>query len=439
MVNIYCENITARHEFVFNVIFGYWIKTPYKIISSISDAQNASGVIINYSINAEIQGVLIHPTGFLSEKKISNFSPEISVFQDVDVLFPVSDPKAVLPYDIFSAIFWMISRYEEYLPFTADEHGRFELSQSLAGRKGFYQYPIVDFWITHLVGVIKKDYSNFSFAENSFNFQPTYDIDQAWAYQHKGIVRTLGAITKSIFLGKFLDISNRIRVLSGKSKDPFDSYDYIFSLKEKYDIEPIFFIHTGTKGKYDKNISAKNKHFKTLIERMFKNGRVGIHPSYRAANEPGLLEKEISLLSEATGTEINHCRQHFLRISLPETYRKYIACGITDDYSLGWATANGFRAGSSRSFPFYDLEKEEVTNLLLHPISMMDSALLKSTNPDIIQACKEMSIMILTLKSIGGNFMSVWHNHSLGTYNLRLGWKNVYEHIQNIVIQQSEN
>jgi hypothetical protein len=42
-----------------------------------------------------------------------------------------------LPFDPLAATFYLVSRYEEYLPFIPDEHGRFPAKQSFAFSNGF--------------------------------------------------------------------------------------------------------------------------------------------------------------------------------------------------------------------------------------------------------------------------------------------------------------
>ena len=61
--------------------------------------------------------------------------------------------NSVFPFDPFAASFFMISRYEEYLPHIKDIHGRFEAKESLAFKNNFLEKPIVDIWIN----LIKKE------------------------------------------------------------------------------------------------------------------------------------------------------------------------------------------------------------------------------------------------------------------------------------------
>src|SRR5690606_26090271 len=107
-----------------------------------------------------------------------------------------------------------------------------------------------------------------------------------------------------------------------------------------------------------------------LIRRL-KN--VGIHPSYFSSSDESLIASEKSLLEKITSTNIASSRQHYLKFELPNTFRALINAGITDEYSMGFGTINGFRASTSHSFLWYDLAEEQTTVLRIHPFCYMDA------------------------------------------------------------------
>ena len=71
--------------------------------------------------------------------------------------------NSTFPFDIFGASFFMLSRYEEYLPHIKDEYGRFEAKESLAFKYGFLEIPIVDKWVQILKIEILKKYPSVNF------------------------------------------------------------------------------------------------------------------------------------------------------------------------------------------------------------------------------------------------------------------------------------
>src|SRR5690606_39165111 len=96
------------------------------------------------------------------------------------------------------AVFWMISRYEEYLPFTPDQFGRFPASASFSFRNKILETPVVDVWILSLKKEIEKLWPNFHFPEVVTTYLATYDIDVAYAYGGRPWWRQGGALAKSL-------------------------------------------------------------------------------------------------------------------------------------------------------------------------------------------------------------------------------------------------
>ncbi len=427
MVYIFCKHHSPRHDYTFQVIFQHWMGLEYQQIDDISSANLTKGFLINYSDKPSKQGIWIPEEGLLSQQGLQTEEPQIGKFQQVPVLFPTIEKKASLPYDIFSATFYLLSRYEEYLPFKADIHGRFEADQSLQFRHGFHHIPVVDFWLKQLESLITKQHRGTTIKSHEFTFTPTYDIDQFWAYLHKGTWRNTAGYLRDWFNGSAIAPGLRKKVLQKKVSDPFDAYSYLEELHSSHKLSAIFFVHPGTYGPYDKNIKLTNKFVREIITSLSLKNEVALHPSYKSANNEPLFRHELEELSSLLGKKITHCRQHFLKIKLPDTYRMYISAGITDDYSLGWATDIGFRAGTSRSFPFYDLEKESITSLMLHPLCMMEGALKSYRKLRPYEARMELESMIHLLHEVNGTLLSLWHNESLGNNPQWSGWREVYE------------
>lgn len=429
MIHILCKNITQRHRYTFNVVFHHWLNTEYRIITSDEDNEPSGGALIVYDNTHRQPGIFIPCSGLLDESTIRNLVPEYSSWLGKPIIFPSGEDFVTMPFDIFSAIFYMISRYEEYLPYTPDEHGRFEVHMSLAGIRRFQHIPVVDYWVKELRLIINRQYPGMIAEPPAFSFLPTYDIDQFRSYLYKGFLRNSAGYIRDLFKGKSRELKTRLNVLRKKEKDPFDSFDYQDALHKKYDLKPLYFIHPGTWGTFDKNLPLRKPEAAEMVRTLAKSYSIGLHPSYRSTENPELLKKEIADLSSVINAPVTCCRQHFLRIRIPETYRNFINCGIKNDYSLGWATDNGFRAGTGRSFPFYDLEKEQQTSLILHPLSMMDGAFKNYLKLSPTASVKEAMKLIDALKETDSSCICLFHNESLGTSPQWEGWKEVYEYI----------
>jgi hypothetical protein len=75
----------------------------------------------------------------------------------------VEPPKQHLPFDIFSASFYLLSRYEEYINPHYDLHNRFKAEESLAFKNGFLQIPLVDLWAIELGKIINRQYNHINY------------------------------------------------------------------------------------------------------------------------------------------------------------------------------------------------------------------------------------------------------------------------------------
>ena len=135
----------------------------------------------------------------------------------------------------------------------------------------------------------------------------------------------------------------------------------------------IFFLSAKKPSGYDKNISPGKPAMRSLIAYHARGYTVGIHPSWQSGDEEAVLMEEVDELAEITGTPVKYSRQHYIRMNLPKTYRRLIDLGIDKDFSMGYGSANGFRASIASSFYWYDLKAEKKTSLLLFPFCFMDA------------------------------------------------------------------
>lgn len=338
------------------------------------------------------------------------------------------------PFDIFSAVFYLLSRYEEYLPHDKDEYGRYAHDNSLAYSQGFLNIPLVNIWIEDFKKVLKKKFPSLTFHHSPFTFQPTYDIDEAYAFKNKDAVKTLGGFAKSVVKGQWTLVKERIKVLQDKKRDPYDAYEWMDKLHEENNLKPIYFFHVASKkGKYDKNLEPSHPAMQRIIKQHAEKYQIGIHPSWASGDEKELLNEEIKTLEAVLGEKITLSRQHYIRFTLPGTFRRLIAAGITDDYSMGYGSINGFRASVASAFYWYDLKKEEQTNLLLHPFCYMEANSFFEQKYLPQRAYEEMMHYYHAVKDVNGTMITIWHNSFLGNFRSFAGWKEIYEEFIGVV------
>jgi len=414
-------------KYVFRLVCKELLKIPYTLTTDLDAFQSADSAKFVYAPKPCSDDLFVKSNGLLFERGINTVELNPFDFEGNKAFFPVTSKDSVLPFDVFSAIFYLVSRYEEYQPYVADQYGRFTAHLSVSKRLGLLQKPIVNIWVLRIKEIILQKYPNFVFPVRQFRFVPTYDIDSAFAYKQKGLVRTIGGYLLAFKNFDWADNLQRTQVLFGGKKDPFDTYDYQIDLQKRFQLKPVYFFLFGHYGQFDKNINTRNRKFRFLIKRILDYAKIGIHPSYRTSEFPELYTKEISALEKVVNKEIKRSRQHFLRLLLPHTYRHLIDNGITDDYTMGYAALTGFRAGICDTYNFYDLDMEVETKLRVHPFMVMDGTLKDYMGLTPADAINHISALIDEVRKVNGTFISLWHNESLSDEKRWKGWRSVYE------------
>lgn len=418
--------ITPRLQYITEFIAQEMLGEGFQLTDDVEIYKAYNGAKINYSADAITSGEFsLKPCPLLFETGVRDQSIVCSQNNNYKAFFATSGDFS---FDIFAASFYLLSRYEEYLSYEKDMYGRYAFENSLAYKEGFLNLPLVNIWLKDFCNVLIQKFPAIKLRQRQFSFIPTYDIDMAWSYKHKGPLRNLGGYLKDLFTGDWKMFNERLRVLSGKEMDPFDSFGWMNKLHEKYHLKPYyFFLLAARKARYDKNIDPTNKAMQALIADHLIRYPVGIHPSWQSGDDTNKLATEISTLAKITGNAVTASRQHYIRFTLPDTYRVLIEKGIRFDFSMGYGSINGFRASVASAFYWYDLEKEMQTELLLFPFCYMEANSFYEQQDTPQQALAEMIHYNEQVKAIDGLYMMIWHNSFLGTASLYKGWREVYE------------
>lgn len=424
MILIYSHISSPRLLYTCRFIFNELMGTQFVISIDSEEFKNHTGARICYSNDMNDEKALQVPDcGLIFEQGIKEQAIDCFTGEKFKAFF--KSTANGYPFDIFAASFYLLSRYEEYLPHKTDMYGRYDHENSLAFKEDFLQYPVINLWVQHLAEMIKEKLPAFIPKGPAFTSIPTFDIDMAWSYRHKGLLRNIAGFLKAPSI-------ERIKVLAGLTPDPFDAYTWLDSLHKGKKHHPLyFFLVADGRGIYDKNISPSHDAMWKLIKSHAGKYEVGIHPSWQSGDDNSLLVKEKAYLEAVTGTPVTRSRQHYIRFHLPGTYRRLIHAGITDDYSMGYGSINGFRASVASSFNWYDLENEEETDLRLHPFCFMDANAHFEQHLTPGQASAELKHYYNVCKKVNGQLITVWHNNVLGTVHEFRGWREVYEAFMN--------
>ncbi|HNX83938.1 MAG TPA: hypothetical protein PKK03_05755, partial [Bacteroidales bacterium] len=191
---IYSPEVSPRLEYAAGVIFSTVLGINYEITT---DRRKIGGSPAVFYTNEKVKDqFVIRPSGLLDATGVEQIRPEVSFIGEMPVLFAAEGGS--IPFDLFSAVFYMLSRYEEYLPFSPDAHGRFPGAASLAGRGGFLRIPVVEIWSKFLAIELIRRYPVLTIRHNEYSALVTVDVDQPFAYRSRGFLRSMGGLVKGL-------------------------------------------------------------------------------------------------------------------------------------------------------------------------------------------------------------------------------------------------
>lgn len=332
-------------------------------------------------------------------------------------------------FDPLATAFFCCSRWEE-LPSQGeidtdmrDIHGRYRGVISSAYKEGMLRTPLVE----NLAWILAKELGITPIQKKKdYEYQPTIDIDIAFAYKGRSNFHNIAAGFRDFVLLRWGTVYERVRVLLNHIQDPYDSYNFFLTLHEQSNLGTKCFMHFADyKKPYDLGVSKLA--LRPLIDQISPRASVNWHPSYNAISERGhvfLREKEDF---EDVGNT-SDIRTHFLR-GQSSMWREFQDALIYHDYSMGYADEPGFRAGMSRPFPAFDIDKDEPLELVIHPFAVMDSTLKSYLNLDYEQSLDLVSELSDAVREVGGVMITVWHNTSVSNHGIWEGWQSLYKDV----------
>lgn len=426
MLLLYSLSSSARLQYIVNFIGHELFDRPIRITDDKEEYVSHRGPKLNYSpLQITPHELQIVPVSLLFETGIR--PQDITCFE-INYHKAFFETEGSFPFDIFAASFYLLSRYEEYLDHDKDEFGRYAHANSLAFKEGFLTQPLVNIWINEFREMLSGMYPYLKFRGKEFSNVVSYDIDIAYSYLHKGWLRNIGGTLKSVWNGEWKLALERWMVLLGKKKDPFDCYEWLDALHLYCRLKPYyFFLVAKNNSKFDRNISTSSRKLRELIEYYAGTYNVGLHPSWQSGDDPELLKEELEWLEVVADKSISASRQHYIRFTLPDTYRELLKKGIRKDFSMGYGSINGFRASVCSAFKWFDLLKDETTSLMIYPFCFMDANAYFEEKLNPQQAYDELMLLYNSVRKVNGMMITIWHNHLLGTDPRMQGWSQMFE------------
>ena len=423
MLLVYTHKITPRLRYTFKHICKRILGVEVSFTSKVEDFIAHDSIKMSYTKQPLSSEIFIRSHSLLFEQGLSDIDITIQNWEDTKGFFPTGE-KSHLPFDIFAASFYLLSRYEEYLPHVSDEFGRFMASESLATQGSFLDQPIIDIWAYKLKAAIENRFTDFEFPKQNYTISPVIDVPVAYTYRNKGLLRTIGGTAKDLGRFKFKSLYQRYSVLFGFKRDPYDTFNWIINRQKKSTFKFTIFFLIGGYSTFDKNISVNKKEFISLIKSVGDYCNIGLKISYFALENIKLLKKEKQRLEQIVNLELSAVRNSHSKLNLPKTYRNLVELEINKDFTMGYVEQMGFRAGTCTPFLFYDLDYEVQTPLEINPYHCLDHVLLK--HESLLDKKENLQRFINKIKIVNGTFCPIFHNYSLNNSNEWKGFRELF-------------
>ena len=431
MLLVYTHKITPRLTYAFKHIVTRVLGVPVNFTSTVEEFIAHESIKMSYTKQPLSSEVFVKSHDLLFEQGLSDVDINVQDWDNTKGFFSTSE-KSSLPYDIFAATFYLLSRYEEYLPHVKDEYGRFTATESIAFKNGFLQQPVVDIWAYKLKAVLQEQFPDFEFPKRQYSIKPVIDVPSAYHYRLKGIMRTLGGTLKDLVGFKLKSLYFRYAVLLGLKHDPYDTFKYIVNRQKQSPYKFLFFFLIGDYSTYDKGINIQKKKFVSLIKHISDYCKVGLKVSYFALEDAAILKKEKQRMESVINTTLTASRNSFSKLNLPESYRNLVQLEVQEDYSMGYVNQLGFRAGTCTPFFFYDLDYEIQTPLKICSYHLLDYALLK--HQSLLDKKKVLKELITEVKQVNGELVTIFHNY---TFSASERWKG-YKELFNMILESAD-
>ncbi len=430
MLLVYTHKITPRLKYAFKQVFTRILGIPVDFTTTIEDFIAHDSLKMSYTRQPLSNEIFVRSHDILYEQGLSDVEISVQDWEETKCFFFNGD-KSAIPFDIFSATFYLLSRYEEYLPHVKDQYGRFTAQESLAYKHDFLHQPVVDIWAYKFKKVFQENYPDFQFPERQYTIKPIIDVPSAYNFKLKGIMRTFGGTVKDLFSFNFKKLYYRYMVLFGLKRDTYDTFKYIINKQKHSQFKFLFFFLIGDYSTYDKGIDAQKKKFITLIKQVADYCQVGLKASYFALEDISILKKEKGRMEAILNTSLTASRHSFSKLNLPESYRNLVELEILEDYTMGYVNHPGFRAGTCTPFFFYDLDYEIQTPLKICSYHLLDYSLLKFQS--LLDKKKALNEIIYQVKKVHGEFVPVFHNYTFSEVDRWKGYKDLF----NIILEST--
>lgn len=381
MLLVYTHKITPRIRYIFKHVFENMLMINFNLTSKVEIFVAHSGPKLSYSKKSLGDELFIKSHLLLFEQGVTPQKLKLDFWDDLPIFFK-TNADSDFPFDIFAASFFLLSRYEECLPYLKTDKGHFDPSQSVSSEFDFLELPIVDLWVSKFQ---KKLSSTFNEIDKKNSGKPSkkifLEVPLAFRYSNRSFLENLEDFFSSIWKLNFKQLVIQILVLIRLKNDPYDTFDLWKEWFKKSSIKPQVFFLFSHSSSYQVTTSIFNLRFRKIIKKTGDFFSLGLLASVKAQiDSKKQMIREKNDFQKLTNRTIFDVRLNNGIVDLRKDYEMLSENEFRNDYSMGYLDQAGFRAGTATPFYFYDVSREFQISLKLIPIFATENSLKKSNN-----------------------------------------------------------
>lgn len=406
-------------------IFGEILGLEHSFTTKVEDFIKHSGPKMTYTKQPLQKELFVRSNDLLFEQGINDVQIRIDDWQGIPCFFSVGEQSSI-PFDIFSASFYLLSRYEEYLPHVKDDFGRFPAKTSFLFREGILTRPLVDLWANQFMTILRERFPEIWVSPRHYKFVPVINVTSSHAFAYKNLARNLGGIFLDISKLKFGRFGRRVSTWFNAKNDPYDNFEALLELHKKFKARGYFFFQFAKYGRHDKNVSIYKNKFRYLIKWVADYSMLSLSASYQSAFDLSALKEEKKELANLINRPVDAVRLRYNRVNIPISYRNLVSAEFKDDFSMGYTHTIGFRAGTCTPFYFFDINLEMQQPLRVHPFIFCDYSLIEhKSQQDIFDI---LDPIYREVRAVSGTMCFVFSNELFGKKH-RFKWMDLYQNL----------
>lgn len=356
------------------------------------------------------------PLSYLSKDKLPiirrtrlHFSPEndfVILYGNKDLI--LGENEIYCGIDVFASVFFLLTRWEEYVVNTRDYLGRFIGSNSILYKNNVIDRPLLNEYIEFIWAILKSIGCEEKRSERTFHLVPTHDVDHP--YMKHRFCQTSKNLIKCFLRRDFLSIPYYLR---DYFKDPFYIYPFFMDISEEIGEKSIFYFMSSDPSITRRGVTpySERRLLKIANSILHRNHKIGIHPGFFADNEQQV-SKEKTLLESIIKVHIDEGRMHYLKFIVPQSYNNLCNNDIILDSTLSYHDVEGFRCGTGDAFPVFDFIKREKLGICERPLIVMDTTIDCYKNYTINKIRSVLCTYIAVAKKYNMTFTILFHNSS---------------------------